>query len=168
MIDRLRADGPLVEHRDALMLFGQFVGTWRLAIRVYDHAGQTLYDGPGEWSFGWVLDGRAVQDVLTTPSRQGSTAPGLRGIGSTLRLYVPALGAWRMVWAGAATGTFLDLTAREAGEEIHVDGRDVDGSLIRWGFSDIRPDCFHWTGLSSPDDGATWWTEQVMDAERIA
>ena len=62
------APGPHPEHADALMLFGQFVGSWDV------EAVQHAPDGAerrlsGEWHFFWALEGRAIEDVIISPER---------------------------------------------------------------------------------------------------
>jgi hypothetical protein len=63
------------------MLFGQFVGVWNMQVEFFNDHGDCVYSQPGQWSFAWVLDGRAIQDVLTYP-RPGEAD---RGIGTSLR-----------------------------------------------------------------------------------
>src|SRR5207247_3281403 len=68
------ATGPNPKHRDALMLFGQFVGSWDV------DATQRTPDGRsrrvrGEWHFFWVLEGREIHDVILTP-RSGERVQG--------------------------------------------------------------------------------------------
>lgn len=46
------------------MTFGQFVGSWAIDMEYYNAEGQQYYQGDWEWSFAWILDGRAIQDVL--------------------------------------------------------------------------------------------------------
>src|SRR2546428_12123368 len=66
--DIVGAPGPNPEHAEALMLFGQFVGGWDVEAKQHTPDGktQTLH---GEWHFFWVLEGRAIQDVIMTPPR---------------------------------------------------------------------------------------------------
>src|SRR4051794_31507903 len=68
MIEVLRADGPDPERAAHLDLFGQFVGEWELDVTNFaaNGASETAH---GEWHFGWILQGRAVQDVWITPPR---------------------------------------------------------------------------------------------------
>jgi len=163
----LKADGPLPAYRDKLALFGQFIGVWDMDIHFYNETGKEIFHGPGEWMFSWVLDGRAIQDVIiyadiTDPSRN---APGERRIGSTLRYYDPKGDLWRILWLGATSGTFISLIGRPAGNDIFVEGPDMDGSHLRWSFTEITPNYFHWTGISSKDR-VTWWKEQEMFMRR--
>ena len=70
LADALVADGPDPEHAEALMLFGQFVGESELDWTGYDEDGNETLTERGEWIFGWVLEGRAVQDVWIIPGRE--------------------------------------------------------------------------------------------------
>src|SRR5918911_5769208 len=95
-LEGLVAGGPAAEHADKLMLFGQFVGDWEADFTVYDPGG-AKQTAKAEWHFGWVLEGRAVQDVWIVPRREerGRTSPVPSDYGTALRLYDPAIDAWR-------------------------------------------------------------------------
>ena len=149
------------------MLFGQFIGTWDMDIQFYDGSGACVFRGLGEWSFSWILDGRAVQDVLAYADLSDPTRTGVgqRRVGTTLRYYDPRLDAWRMVWLGATSGAFLNLLARRDGEDIMVEGLDMDGSHLLWSFAEITPDRFRWVGRTSKDRHI-WRIEQEMLARR--
>ena len=62
----LHADGPAPEYADKLALYGQFVGDWDADVVTYTPDG-ARHEGQGEIHFGWVLRGRAVQDVWMIP-----------------------------------------------------------------------------------------------------
>lgn len=164
------ATGPHPDYRDKLMLFGQFEGVWDMDIEFFDEAGNTIFHGPGEWEFAWVLDGRVMQDVLTFPDLRDltATAPGKRNIGTSLRHYDPKSDIWRVVWIGASSGNlcFLQASASQVGNEILIERNEEGLSQLRWKFSDISDDEFHWTGHFSTDGAASWILEQEMHAKR--
>ncbi|WP_129843042.1 hypothetical protein [Streptomyces sp. RFCAC02] len=165
----LPADAPHPDHTGLLSLFGQFVGTWDMDVRFHDEDGTLLSRRPGTWSFGWVLDGRAVQDVLTYPRTDGpgAGAPGVRGIGTSLRFPDPATGTWHVYWLGAVTGVTVVLHGGGDGRDILLESEpETDGTLNRWRFTDISADAFRWTGHASTDGGRTWWLNQEMLATR--
>lgn len=165
--DLLPAAGPHAAHAKALATFGQFVGSWDLDVRFFDAAGEPTPARPARWSFDWVLDGRAVQDVLVMPGPvDGSLVPGDRGIGTTLRYLDPTAGLWRLVFVGATSGNFVNLTGGAAGPDIVLRGVDMDGSSLRWTFTEITPSSFHWLGHTSNDGGDSWRLEQEMHARR--
>ncbi len=95
----LHADGPNPEHAAALQLYGRFVGDWDAEITARGADG-TKHTAPGEIHFGWVLEGRAVQDVWIIPRPAGAPAFPIAGnwYGTTLRVYDPAISAWRISW----------------------------------------------------------------------
>ena len=59
--EALHVAGPNPDHAEHLGLFGQFVGSWDLQWSGLDADGRPAR--AGELHFGWVLGGRAVQDV---------------------------------------------------------------------------------------------------------
>ena len=136
-------------------------------VRFFDPEGATTWHTRAVWSFGWVLDGRAIQDVLVFPSPDGSDKPGERGMGTTLRYFDPKQGLWRIVFLGAVSGTFVMLTSRTVGDQIVLEGPDVDGRPLRWEFSEITPDAFHWRGwIADGETDKDWRLEQEMLALR--
>ena len=170
MIEALAAPGPWAEHADALILFGQFVGGWELEIALFDFDGGVRAEGPGEWWFGWVLEGRAVQDVLVRPPRAARHAgepTDFWEYGTTLRVYDPSSGTWRITWFSPTRGAELRLVARADGDDIVLDSVDREPLAFRWSFSEIAPDSFLWRGSGSDDSGETWLTLQEMRARRV-
>jgi uncharacterized protein len=143
-----------------LALFGQFVGDWDMDIEFYDEDGETIYRGLGLWSFGWVLDGHAIQDVFSYPTDGG------RGIGTTLRTYSRDRGEWQIVYLGAVSGVTAILHGGREGDNIVLRGTDEDGHN-RWTFSDIRADSFTWTGEISRN-GTTYRVNHRMTGTRRA
>src|SRR5437016_14590126 len=71
----LGADGPAHQNTDKLMFFGQFVGNWEFDMTATKPDGSQV-TGKGEWYFGWVLEGRALQDVWIFPGRGQSELRG--------------------------------------------------------------------------------------------
>ena len=58
----LHADAPAADRAGKLALYGQFVGDWETEIVTHAPDG-VRHQGHGEIHFGWVLEGRAIQDV---------------------------------------------------------------------------------------------------------
>ena len=146
----LLADGPAAQYREKLMLFGQFVGNWEFQGVEYHADGSRVTDR-GEIEFGWVLEGRAVQDVWIERQRSDGKT---KTYGTTLRVYDPKMDAWRIVWIDPPTGSEQLMVARKAGDQIVLEGKDSAGVAIRWIFSEIKPDSFHWRGERLV--GASW------------
>ncbi|MEJ3745738.1 hypothetical protein WEI85_20900 [Actinomycetes bacterium KLBMP 9797] len=175
MIDALAADGPAEGHGDRLRLFGRFVGSWELDRTAYSPVGEVVSIHRGEWHFGWVLGGRAIQDVWICPAR-GLPAPALVAgaevdwpgeWGTVVRFPDPGLDAWRVTWHGPRTGAVTSFVARAVGDEIVQTATDAP---VRWVFSEIEPPDaptrFRWRADVSDDDGATWRTEIEMRVHR--
>src|SRR5262245_28232098 len=149
MIKVLAASGPHVSPDAQSRLFDAFVGTWDLDCdRVA--ADGTTSRFRGEWTFGWALDGRLLQDVLI----DGDAATGRR-LGSTLRFYDAKAHEWHVVWIPPQSGNLINLHGGADGDRIVLLGQDPDGSPVRWSFNEIKPDSFLWLGEISADGGRT-------------
>src|SRR6185436_18340953 len=95
----LLAPGPGDEYAAESQFFGQFDGDWDIAWEGIADDGRPA-TGRGTLTFGWVLGGRAVQDVWIVEldaDPDGTPRPG--GFhGTTVRFYDPAIGAFRSTW----------------------------------------------------------------------
>ena len=158
----LHAAGPAEGYADELGTFGRFVGSWDL---VWHGDGGAV--AAGELHFGWVLGGRAVQDVwiVPGPGEPGAGVPPRAFHGSTLRFYDRALGAWRSTWVEPVNGRVRKFIGREEDGEIVLVSLDGD-PLLRWRFTEITEDSFTWLGECSTDEARTWRLEERMDATR--
>ncbi len=160
----LHAPGPHPEHAEQLGMFGRFVGAWDIEWRGTDRDGHPA-SMTGELHFGWVLDGRAVQDVWRVPST-GPVPATLRPFhGTTLRFYDPAIAAWRSTWVDPLNGRVRRFIGRPVGDDIVLDGLD-DDPRERWSFRDVRVDSFRWVSEISDDGGRTWRHDEEMVIRR--
>lgn len=152
----LESEAPASEHADAMMLYGQFVGSWEGTCTTHPPDGAPQQHS-AEVHFGFALEGRAVHDVWIVPARRDRRHPiGPRNLyGTTLRVYDPASGDWNVTWINPPNGAHTRLVGRRVGDRIVQQGYDRDGRN-RWTFQAITPDSFHWTGEVSRDDGRTW------------
>ncbi len=66
LLVRLTAPGPDRAYAQPLMDFGRLVGHWRMRIETFDERGSIHQKITGVWDFGWILRGRAIQDVFVT------------------------------------------------------------------------------------------------------
>jgi hypothetical protein len=157
MLKALSADGPAADRADAMMLYGQFVGSWDIAVTEYRADGSTQ-KRRGEWHFDWVLEGRAIEDVFIVPPRNARKDVPLTGnrYGATMRVFDPASGLWRIVWFNPVTCAFDVMLGRRIGDEIVQNGCNPDGTPFRWIFSDVTDRSFHWRAETSPDGGQNW------------
>ena len=66
LIDALHEDGPAGPDAERLQLYGQFVGSWDVTWAGIGADGRPV-TALGELHVGWVLGGRALQDVWMVP-----------------------------------------------------------------------------------------------------
>jgi len=165
----LAAPGRSPEIPELADAYGWLIGSWELEVRHYlvDVSARRLR---GEVHFGWVLEGRVVQDVWIMPRRSERTAdPDKAGnmYGTTLRVWDPSIQAWRVTWINPVTGGRDELVGRWSGKDVVQVGTHSDGTPIRWIFTEITPDSFHWIGESLNPDGKTWKLEGEFRARRM-
>jgi hypothetical protein len=170
-LDALGADGPATDRAGKMDLYGRFVGSWDLDVTHFREDG-VRRQRKGEWHFGWVLEGRAVQDVWIVPPRgelrHGDAAANANSYGTTLRVYDPKADAWHIQWTDPVTQNLLHMIGRQQGDDIVQLGTRPDGTLIRWSFLEIAPDSFRWLGEFSRDQGATWHRNIEFTARRVS
>lgn len=156
LVDHLHATGPAPDRAGAMMLYGRFVGSWEGRLVYQDSAGVTR-EASAEVHFGWVLDGRAIQDVWIAPSRRHRRPEEpLLMHGSTFRVYDPRNDCWHITWIDPVKQRRDVMVGRPVGEDIVQEYRADDGRRIQWIFTGITADAFHWINRDSADDGKTW------------
>jgi hypothetical protein len=162
----LAAPGPAPDRVEKMQLFGQLVGSWD-----FDWTGFSPDDGStqtasGEWHFGWALEGRAVHDVyIAPPLARRDAAPSVGEYGETMRFYDPAIDAWRVAFSGVQAGTLRTFEARQVGDEIVMECTNSERPM-KWIFSEITLDSFHWRSEEQSGDGGTWRLREEMDVRR--
>jgi hypothetical protein len=150
--DLLLATAPA--QRD-LELFGRFVGAWTFDCTDFAVGGkETHYRG--RWDFGYILGGRAIQDVLYCEGLEH---------GTTVRIPRDD-GSWDVVWVTPVHRTVLHLIGRPEGERVVVTGAKGDRQ-VRWSFDDITEDAFIWRGEQSSDGGDTFRLAEEMRLSRV-
>lgn len=166
----LAAPERSAEIPEAADLYGWLVGSWELEVLRYAGVDVAVQRITGEAHFGWVLEGRAIQDVWIMP-RCSDREPGLAKAnnmyGTTLRAWDPAIQAWRIRWLNPVSGHEERQIGRRSGEEIVQVGARVDGTPTRWRFTEITSDSFHWIGEALEPDGKTWKLEGEFRARRM-
>jgi len=160
----LHAPGPDPERKSKLALYGWLVGHWKFDVTTITED-RTTHAGNGEIHAGWVLRGRAIQDVWMIP-RLADRRPGIAQMpgagnwyGTTLRIFDLRLDAWRILWNDPATNYFTQQIGRARGSDIVQEGPDPRGGTMRWTFTEIEPASFHWTAERTHDD--KHWRKQV-------
>jgi catechol 2,3-dioxygenase-like lactoylglutathione lyase family enzyme len=152
----IHSSGPADDRANAMGLYGWLIGDWAMDAIVYGDDG-AQQESNGTIHFGWVLQGRAIQDVWILPGFFH---------GTTLRVYDPGLDAWHILWSDPLKQYFTRQMGRAVGQDIVQEGRNDAGEATRWRFVDITADSFRWLGERSSDDGATWQLQLQMLARR--
>jgi hypothetical protein len=144
-------------------------GNFRLDAVVY-RADGSKDDKRGFVSAGWVLQGRAIQDVFSLPGFF---------YGSTLRVYDPDLDAWHCHWSDPLDQVYFPMTARAQGGEIINEGPEPESlarvygikpnaersAALRWIFSGITRSTFRWRSERSLDR-ENWHVQREYFARR--
>lgn len=150
-IKSLESAGPDPRYREELMLFGQFVGNWHIECNALQENGKWEAMS-GELHWGWILGGKAVQDVWI----------GVPDMGTTVRFYNPGEGSWSSVWISPDQGMVRVFTGKKEGNEIVLRTRETSGVLMNWIFYDIRQNSFSWRAERSYDVGSSWDKTEEM------
>src|SRR5438876_433745 len=77
-----------------------------------------------------------------------------------------ALRQWRVIFVNPQFNYVVTAQGGREGDRIVLHGRDTDGLPIRWTFSEMKPDSFHWQGEKSHDGGKTWKVEEDHHMKR--
>jgi hypothetical protein len=164
----LSASGRSPEIPESLDVYGWLIGSWELDVLHY-RVDVTERHLKAEAHFGWVLEGRAVQDVWIMPPRTQRTTDQDKSTnmyGTTLRVWDPLIQAWRVTWINPVTGRD-ELIGRWHGKDVVQLGTHGDGTPIRWTFTEITPESFHWIGEALQQDAKNWKIEGEFRARRI-
>jgi hypothetical protein len=152
MLDALRASGPRIvagEDPEARS-FDRFAGAWDVDYcNIRDDGSRE--NTRGQLLAGWILDGRALQDVWIEFPRSGAD----RFMGTTIRFYDSDKKTWRVTWMSPMAQAVTLLEGGDQGGRIVLHGEGPRGRL-RWTFNDITDKDFVWRGELSSDGGATW------------
>jgi hypothetical protein len=166
----LAAPGRSLEIPESADAYGWLIGSWELDVLYYAGVDVAALRIKGEAHFGWVLEGRAVQDVWIMPRGSDRTAELDKSnnmYGTTLRVWDASIQAWRITWINPVTGYRAEQTGRWSGKDVVQVGAYPNGTPTRWSFKEITPESFHWTGEALQADGKTWRMEGEFRAKRI-
>jgi hypothetical protein len=165
----LAAGGRAAEIPEVEDAYGWLVGDWELEVLHYWGQDVAARGIKGEVHAGWVLEGRAVQDVWIMPRRLDRTSQldkQMNMYGTTLRLWDAGQKAWRIIWSNPAGDHYEQQIGRKRGKDIVQVGTRPDGTATRWTFTEITHDSFHWLGEALQPDGKTWRLEGEFRARR--
>jgi hypothetical protein len=174
-IDALHCDGPAPDRADKMRLYGWLIGAWEMDVLAYEENG-AIHKSTGEVHFGWVLEGRAIQDVWITPPRGKRAGAAEQPVtsnfyGTTLRIYDPGRDLWHIFWFDPVKQFYTRQIGRADGADILQLTVD-ETPARRWRFTEITPDSFHWIAdvavPDSPPEKQNWSRQVEFFARRIA
>jgi hypothetical protein len=164
MINGLGSSDPNPALGDEAQTFDRLVGTWDADFS-FPHDDGTVSHKKGEIRFGWVMEGMAIQDLWIGYPSAGQNE---RSIGTTFRFFDTKLKQWRIVFINPRLNYLVSAQGGRQGDRIVLHGMDTDGLPLRWTFSEITPQSFHWQGEKSHDGGKTWRIEEDHHMKRRA
>jgi hypothetical protein len=152
MVAVLQAMAPHPSLGDQAKVFGRFVGIWDGEYTNFSKDGKATHSS-GEWIFGWVMDGRVMQDLfIVYPS-----AANEKFIGASLRYFDPKSGTWSVTFVDPENAAVETLAGGAVGSDrIVLLTPEKDGKERRWSFDDIRPDSWIFRDEETRDGGKTW------------
>jgi hypothetical protein len=153
MVAQLKALDPHPSLGDQAKVFGRFVGTWDAEYTEFSKDGKATHSS-GEWIFGWVMDGRAIEDLFII---RPSAAHPEGFVGTTLRFFDSKSQTWSVTFIDPENNSVATLTgAAVGGDRIVFLSQDKDGKKSRWSFDDIRADSWVFRDEGTSDGGKTW------------
>jgi len=164
MIRVLGSPNPSPSLGEEAQTFDRLIGSWDADFGFPQPDG-TVRHKKGELHFGWVMDGHAVQDLWIGYPTGGQKE---RTIGTTFRFFDTKLKQWRIVFINPQYNYVVTTQGGREGDRIVLRGLDSDSLPIRWTFSEITPQSFHWQGEKSHDGGNTWVLEEEHHMKRRA
>lgn len=166
----LGTTGRSPEIPEAADAYGWLVGSWDLDVRYYAGVNLAGKNIKGEAHFGWVLEGRAIQDVWIMPrisERTGEIDKSMNMYGTTLRVWDSSIRAWRITWTNPAGSHHEQQIGGWDGEDIVQTGTRSDGTQTRWRFTEIKSDSFHWLGEAKRPGSNAWELEGEFLSRRV-
>lgn len=125
MVKTLPASGPHPSLGDEARVFDRFVGAWDCEYTFFAEDGG-VKRASGELKFGWILDGRAMQDIWITYPEEPSKE---RSVGASVRFFDPKSKVWRVLFVNPEYGSFITVQGRAEGDRIVLRGVNEDGSI---------------------------------------
>ncbi|MBZ9815429.1 hypothetical protein [Mesorhizobium sp. CA7] len=147
----LTSDGSSADWAKDMDLYAWLIGSWDMDT-VHHLDDGTIRKWDGECHFGWVLEGRAMQDLRIRPRRPAPSTM----YGTTLRVFDPGIDGWHIIWIDPLNQDYSRQIGRAEGNDIVQIGHDSRGLQTRWRFTEITADSFHWIGEERMTESDPW------------
>jgi hypothetical protein len=163
LVAALEATSPNPSLGDQVQVLSRLVGTWDVEYTDFAKDGKAIHR-TGEFVVGWVMDGRALQDLwIVNPSGKRKD----REVYTTLHYLDPKSRTWRATFVDPEHGSIARFTGGPVGNDRFVlETPDLGNQTNRWSFNDIRSDSFVYRDEASNDGGKTWRLQSEYQMKR--
>lgn len=165
----LISDGPHPDAPAALMEYGQLVGNWQCkSHRLLPDGSWKQGEGLNTWTWYYVLDGRAVQDVW----KPAANADGKVFPGTNLRTYDAETGMWNIAWTITSSTRIESFKSSFRNDTIHITTERAASAtfpahMMHISFYNISENHFDWKYESSAvTDGQNWKEISRLSCDR--
>ncbi|MDR0547846.1 MAG: zinc ribbon domain-containing protein [Deltaproteobacteria bacterium] len=153
----LMSEGPSKSLRPENNLFIGFSGEWEVAyIQGQDGLESEEKITAGEWTFTWINNGEAIQDVLTVPNRWLKPPPGQTPISMTT---IRHFNQTKKTWEGfhIQSGQMFYFGSTEGNQNQIFESYQIEnGPIMAWVFENIQSDSFQVAISQSSDNGSSY------------
>jgi hypothetical protein len=135
-------------------VLSRLVGAWDVEYIDFRKDG-TTHHRTGELHFGWVLDGRVLQDVWVVDPSGASKE---REVYTDLFYFEPKSGNWHVASVDPYEASVANFVGGVLGDDrIVLESHDlVPNETRRWSFNDIGPSSLVFRDEASSDGGKSW------------
>jgi hypothetical protein len=153
MVRALEALGPHPALGDQANAFGRLIGTWDVEYTDFSRDGKVNHRS-GKLIVGWVMDGRAIQDLwIVDPSGTRTE----REVYTDVRYFDSKSQTWPALFIDPEHASVARFTGGAVGDDrIVLETHDFADAETRWSVNDLRPNSFIWREEESRDGGKTW------------
>jgi hypothetical protein len=134
--------GPHASLGEQAHVFDRFVGAWDCHYVHLAEDGRAIEDYDGRVTFGWIIDGWAVQDVWS----------GGGSVGTSIRWFDPSTGEWTVIWLAPQANVITSVRGGAVGATGSAPTRGLEvhsgtGLALRRAVADL---------LAGPDTDVLW------------
>jgi hypothetical protein len=149
----LPARGPHPSLAEQARVFSRFVGTWEVEYMDVMKDGTQLHR-TGLFIVGWIMYGRAIQDLWIVDPSPGHTE---REIYADVRYFDPKTLTWPSVFFDPEHASMARFSGGAVGvDRVVFQSSEIDNKQTRWSFEDTGPNTLVFCDETSSDDGRTW------------
>jgi hypothetical protein len=154
LVRALQALGPHPSLGEQANVFGRLVGSWDVEYTDFSKDGKVSHHRSGEFIVGWIMDGRAIQDIWIVDPSGGRKD---REVYTEVRCFDLKSETWHATFIDPEDASVARFTGGAVGNDrIVFESQDLDGTETRWSFNEIRPESLVYREESSRDGGNTW------------